>query len=337
MNSSSTMIKKAAEFASAMIEPNAAQWEYARCFPRDVFIAAADASLAGLIVPATDGGSDLGPRGMADIMRKLAAADFAFAFSLVVHNNLAGTIARYGSVEQKQRWLPGMLSAKKIGAFLLTETSGGSDAAAIRCHARPQGSGWVLNGEKAWISNASDADVLSVYATIAPEQGFRGIACFLIPADRPGVHRLEPFNLMGGHALGTGGFSFTDVSLQPEDLLIAPGEAFKAAMAGIDLARVNVASMCCGMLERGIEEAVGFAGSRQAFGGPISDQQGIRWMLSDAATDLAAAHALTEKAIDALEAGQRATIAAAHAAATIAAATIAAPQPMPRSSQQRLR
>jgi alkylation response protein AidB-like acyl-CoA dehydrogenase len=152
-----------------------------------------------------------------------------------------------------------------------------------------------------------------MYANVAPDQGWRGITCFLVPADRDGVSRGETFDLMGGHALGTGEFSFHDVRLEPEDLLIPPGDAFKAAMSGIDLARVNVAAMCCGMLRRGIDEAIGYMKARQAFGKPISEQQGLQWMVADAATDLAAASALTDTAIDLMERDEPATVASAHA------------------------
>lgn len=306
-------IESVREFARDVVAPNAARWEEARTFPRDTFTQAADAGLAGLLVPRELGGSGLGVVAMAEVMESLAAACLPFAFSLVVHNNLAGNIARNGSDEQKARYLPDMISGERIGAFLLTEPSGGSDAAAILTRANPADNGWRLNGEKAWVSNGAVADILSVYAQTDPEQGWRGITGFLIDADRQGVIREAPYSLMGGHALGTGAFCFVDALATQTDILLPPVRAFKEAMAGIDLARVNVAAMCCGMLGSGLDCAVDYTKSRSAFGQRTADFQGLQWMLADVATDLEAARLLTYEAARLLEAGREATLAAAHA------------------------
>src|SRR5690606_38800113 len=163
-----------------------------------------------------------------------------------------------------------MLAARRIGAFLLTEPRGGSDAAAIETRARRDGDGWRLDGEKAWVSNAVNAGLLSVYAQTEPEAGARGIACFLVEAETPGVERLPPYSLLGGHALGAGGFRFADVRLGPGALFIPPGEAFRAAMRGIDIARVNVAAMCCGLLEDALDRALDRVASRPPFGGVLA-------------------------------------------------------------------
>jgi alkylation response protein AidB-like acyl-CoA dehydrogenase len=259
------------------------------------------AGLAGLVVPEQLNGAGLSIPAMARVMETLAGADFAFAFALVVHNNLAGSIANNGSEEQQQTYLPPMLAGKLIGAFLLTEPAGGSDAAAISTTAQPSTDGWVLNGAKAWISNATVADVLSVYATTDAEQGWRGIACFVIEAQRAGVSRGDAYELLGGHALGAGEFSFGNVALTQADLLLPPEQAFKVALAGIDLARVNVAAMCCGMLSSALEQAVDYCASRQVFGRSVAELQGVQWQLADAATDLAAARALTYQAATALQ------------------------------------
>jgi len=301
------------EFAARDVAPQARGWERHRTFPLDTIRQAADLGALGMLVPPALGGLGLRPTAMAAAAETLAAADFFFAFALVVHNNLAGAIAREGEDQQRDRYLPALLSGERIGGFLLTEPGAGSDAAAIATRAERDGGGWRLSGDKAWISNGTHAEVLSVYAQTEPRLGWRGIAAFLVDADRPGVERLPAYSLLGGHALGTAGFRFDACQLPADALFLPPGRGFKAAMEGIDLARVNVAAMCCGMLDRALGLAAGHAGERQAFGGTLADKQGLAWMLAEAATDLAAARALTREAAARLDHGEQATVAAAHA------------------------
>ena len=303
----------ARDFAAEVVAPSADGWEAERCQPVEAIRAAAAAGLAGLLVPADQGGAGLRVAATARVMEELAAACMAFAFALVVHNNLAGAIARLGSPAQRARYLPDMLAGRRIGAFLLTEPGAGSDAAAIATRATRDGGGWRISGQKAWISNAAHAEILSVYAQTEPGAGARGIACFLVEADRPGVTREPAYRLLGGHALGTGGFRFEGCPASDDDLLLPPGEGFRGAMAGIDTARVVVGAMCCGMLRAGLDAALDYTAARSAFGRPLAEFQGLQWMLADAATDLEAARLLTWRAAALLDAGSDATLAAAHA------------------------
>ncbi len=307
-------IARARAFAAEHITPRAADWERERRLPRETITAAAEAGLCDLLVPAALGGKGLGIRGMAGVMEALAAADMGFAFSLVVHNNHAGAISARGSDEQKSRHLGPMARGERLGAFLLTEPRGGSDAAAITTTATLRSGGWVLSGEKAWVTNATHADLLNVYAQTEPGSGPRGIAAFLVAADQEGVERLPGYQMLGAHATGAGGFRFHDVALSEDQLFIPPGEAFRAAMAAIDLARVVVAAMCTGMLRCGLDTAVAYLKEREAFGGPLSDKQGLRWMLADVATHTEAAAALAARAAEAIDAGAHDTaVRAAHA------------------------
>ncbi len=301
-------------FAQAQIDPNAANWERDRRLPTEAIHAAADAGLCNLLVPKAQGGKGLGVSDLAAVMEALAAADMAFAFSLICHNNLAGGIAARGSAEQQAAYLGPMSRGEMLGAFLLTEPGVGSDAAAIATTAVGDGDGWVLNGEKAWITNATDADVLSVYAQTNPGSGAGGIAAFLVRADQPGVARTGPYQMFGAHATGAGGFTFTDVRLSADQLFIPPGQAFRAAMVAIDVARIVVAAMCTGMLRRGLSTAIDYLQKRPAFGSPLSEKQGLQWMLSDVATQTEAAAALAAEAARAIDASEpRAGVLAAHA------------------------
>lgn len=296
-------LARARAFAAEHVEPHAADWEHDRRLPREAITRAAEAGLADLIVPAALGGSGLGAAGLAAVLSEISRSDMGFAFSLVVHNNLAGSIAGRGSDAQKACYLPAMARGEILGAFLLTEPKGGSDAAAITTMARREGGGWVLEGEKTWVTNATHADLLNVYVQTEPGSGTKGIAAFLVRADQPGVERLPGYHMFGAHATGTGGVRFDGVRLGPDQVFLAPGEAFGAAMAAIDLARVLVAAMCTGMLRRAIEIVRSYLNGREAFGAPLSAQQGLRWSIADVATDTEAAAALASEAIRALDAG----------------------------------
>lgn len=303
----------ARRFAADEIAPRAAVWERDRIYPNDIQQRAAEAGLTGLLVPETEGGKGLSLTGACAVYEALAGACMAFTFGLIVHENLMGNIARNGTDRQRQTLLADMLACRRIGTFLLTEPGVGSDAAAVQCRAVPDGDGWRLEGEKAWISSAAHADVLSVYAQADPEKGWRGIMGFLIEADRPGVSRVGPYDMAGGHALGTGGFRFGNVRLTADDVLLPQEKAFRAAMTGIDAARVFVGAMSCGMMRAGLDRAVDYVRQRPAFGQTVADFQGVQWMLADVETDLEASRLLTWRAAALIDAGRDATRAAAHA------------------------
>ncbi|MEQ8231368.1 MAG: acyl-CoA dehydrogenase family protein [Gammaproteobacteria bacterium] len=307
------VIDAARQFAAHVIAPQAEAWNAAGSLPRSVFADAAAAGLTGLLVPPAQGGQGLGVAAYAEVLSVLAGACMASTFALVVHNNLAAMIARHGSATQVARYLPGLLAGEAVGAFLLTEPGAGSDAQAITTRAARDGDGWVLDGAKAWISNARHADVLAVFAQTRAGSGAAGIAAFLVPGDTPGLSRTAAYELLGGHALGTGGIAFERCRIGDDALIFAPGAGLKAALAGIDVARIAVAAMCCGMLDRALTVALERTAGRAAFGAHVGDFQGVQWMLADCATDLAAARALTAQAAAAAERGVSATLAAAHA------------------------
>ncbi|ETW95331.1 MAG: hypothetical protein ETSY1_31065 [Candidatus Entotheonella factor] len=308
------VIAAARNFARERIDPEAAGWERDRRLPREVITAAAAEGLCGLLVPVELGGAGLGVSDVAEVMGALAYADMALAFSLVSHNNLAGAIAKKGADHHRSQHLGAMLDGSTLGAFLLTEPGTGSDAAAITTSAMANGDRWILNGEKAWVTNATEAGLLSVYAQTEPGSGSKGIAAFLVRADQPGVIRENAYDMLGAHASGTGGFRFDHVELDASQLFVPPGLAFRAAMEAIDIARIVVSAMCAGMLRRGLETAVDYIKNRQAFGAPLSERQGLQWMLADVATDLEASIALTRAASAALDAGDPSMgVRAAHA------------------------
>jgi alkylation response protein AidB-like acyl-CoA dehydrogenase len=197
-----------------------------------------------------------------------------------------------------------MLDGSAIAAFCLTEPDAGSDAAAISCAATRTAGGWRLDGEKAWVTNGAAADVFMVYAQTDPKQGHRGIASFLVRRDNPGLDRTEPYGLLGGHALGTTSVSLRSCEVTAGALLAPPGDGFKAAMAGINTARVDVAAMCCAMLRDSLRTAIERVKGRHAFGRPLAEFQGLQFGLVDAAVNLEAAQLLATRAAEAIDAGR---------------------------------
>lgn len=310
---SQSAVAAAGSFAREVMAPQAASWERERTLPREVFRQAADAGLCSLLVPPNLGGAGLGVLTMAHVMEALAAADMAAAFALVVHNNLAGNIAQNGTAHHHETYLPPMMRGERIGAFLLTESQGGSDAAGIKMAARQEGDDWILDGEKAWVTNGVTADILSVYAQTEPAAGARGVACFLVAGDDAGVTRQPAYALLGGHAMGANGITFDNVRVAADRHFIPAGKGFRAALAGIDTARAVLAAMNCGMLKAGLDAAIAFAGGRRAFGHALTEFQGIQWTLAEVATELEAARQLAFHAAALLEAGEDASLAAAHA------------------------
>ncbi len=307
------IVDDASRFAADVIEPMAEAWERERRFAAEAFAALGPAGLTGLLVPTELGGRGAGPVALARVLEELAAADLAAAFSAVVHNNMARAVATSGNEGLIADLLPRLLSGETLGAFLLTEPEVGSDAAAIGCLAERDGDEWVITGRKAWVTNASHAGALNLYAQSDPSAGHRGIVSIVVDPEAPGVTRTEPYELLGANAMGTGGFEFDGVRAPVADTLVPVGQAFAAAMVGIDLARILVGAMCCGLLRRSLEVALAATADRHVFGAPVADKQGVQWMLADVATDLEATRLLTYRAARQLQEGLDATVMAAHA------------------------
>ncbi|MEM1313812.1 MAG: acyl-CoA dehydrogenase family protein, partial [Pseudomonadota bacterium] len=306
-------VMAAAERFAGYVSANAQAWERARAVPRAFFERAAEEGLLGLLVPREKGGAGIGHVELLRVLETLARADMGATFALVVHNNHARAVAGSGNAGLIETYLADMLSGRCVGAFLLTEPRGGSDAAALETVAVEEGDHYVVDGAKAWITNAPQADLLNVFAQTRPGARAKGILSLQIPADAPGVTRLPAYEMLGGYAIGAGGFEFRGVRVPKANVMIGPGDGFKAAMAGIDIARAGVAAMCAGMLQAGLDAAMPRLLAREAFGGPLADQQGLAWSLADVATDLEAVRLMAYAAAEEIDAAGAAPAAAAHA------------------------
>lgn len=205
------------------------------------------------------------------------------------------------------------MAGEESTGFLLTEPDAGSDATAITTLARTDSAGWCLNGVKAWVTNAPFIDEYFVFAQTEAGSGASGIAGFLVPRESRGVNVSEPYELLGGHVGSICDVTFDDVRLASERLVVPPGDGIRAALSAIDLARINVAAMCCGALATGLNIALDYTTSRQAFGQVIANFQGLQWQLAEVATDLHAAKLMTYEAASLLDQQGRASTEAAHA------------------------
>jgi alkylation response protein AidB-like acyl-CoA dehydrogenase len=307
------VIARARAFAEEHVAPHAARWEWERHYPLETIKAACAAGLNTIELAKKHGGQGLSFSCKLRAFEEIAKADFAFAFALINHHNACARFARDGQPAQVARLLPRMIVGEVIGCAGLSEPGVGSEFSRLEMAAERVEGGWKLNGAKAWITNAAVAGLSVVYAQTDKAQGYRGIACFAIEAERPGFHREKPFEIHGGHAIGVGGFRLVDYFAPDEAVLHPPGQAFKAALAGLNGARAYVAAMCCGMLQASLETAVRYTQQRHTFGQPVLGHQGVRWKLVDAATDLEAARLLTYRAARLIDDGDDAVLPAAYA------------------------
>lgn len=303
----------AAAFTAKTVAQHANEWERARRQPVEALREAAALGLLRLETPKERGG--LGHRYLVKLAlcEEMSRADMAFAFSLVNTQNVAARLAVSPSARHRESHVPALMSGALFGATALSEPGAGSDFSSIRTSAEKVEGGWRLNGEKGWITNAGIADLFITYVQTDASAGWRGIACFLVDARREGFARGEAYALMGGHAIGAGGFALRDYFAPDDDMLAPPGEAFKLAMKGVNGARVYVAAMCAGLLASALETALGYAAGREAFGKSLLEHQGLNWSLGDVANDLEALRGLVAHAGGLIDREEAAVMAAAHA------------------------
>ncbi len=307
------LLARATQFAREVVAPGAARWETERRIAREAIEDAATIGLTGVEVPMSQGGLGLGYGVKARLAEMLGAADFAFTMSLLNTHNVAAKLAREAPPAVAQRHLPDLLAGRRLGCTALTEAHAGSDFAAIRTQATRTPQGWRIDGAKAWITNAAEAEVIVLYAQTVAGSGASGIACFVVDARRDGFAREPAYALAGQHAIGTGGFRLDGYLAQDDEMLQPPGKAFKSALVSINGARCYIAAMCNGMVAEALRVAMAHGEARSSFGRPLAEHQGWRWRLAEASTALAAGRMLVGEAAQLIESGADAQLAAAQA------------------------
>ncbi len=300
-------------FVAAHVRPHVQAWQQGLSDSRQVLPEAARAGLLGLEVPLELGGQGLSFGCKWRVAELLAAADFGLAMSLINSHNVANHLARAAAPSVQRQHLPALLSGQHSGCTALTEPGAGSDFSAITTLARPVGDGWLIDGEKTWIVNATHADVVVLYAQTEAGRGAAGIAAFVVDARRDGFVRGPAANSSAARAIDAGGFRLQAYRARADELLHPPGQAFKAALASINGARVYVAAMCCGMVAECLSVASAYGATRHSFGKSLQQHQGWRWQLADAAIDLQAARHLVDAAATLIDSGADAQTAAAQA------------------------
>ena len=274
---------------------------------------AADIGLLGLQVPHALGGRGVSFQCKARVAEVLAAADFGVAMALINTHNVAEHLSRLASAEVAKHWVPRLVAGQLSACTALTEPGAGSDVSAIQTRAVAVPGGWELTGSKAWIINAMHTDLVIVYAQTQVGAGTAGIAAFVVDSAQPGFERLTTSESSPMPSLGTGDFRLTNYRCSSAHMLSPPGEAFKDIMQGINGARVYVAAMCCGMVDKALQVASAYGNSRQTFGKPLLGHQSWRWQLANAAVELEAARLLTYQAASTIDEGKSVQIAAAKA------------------------
>lgn len=307
------VFRAAERIARDFVSPNSAIWERERRIGWEALREAARVGLTGIQVPVSNGGLGLPFSRKAGVLEILAREDFGFAMSLVNTHNAAEKLAREAPPHIASEHVPSLLAAESLGCTALTESGAGSDVGAMRTTATKVGQVWRLYGEKTWITNAAEAEVIVLYAQTEQGSGTGGIASFLIEANRPGFFRDPPIVIPGQHSTGAGGFRLDGYEARSEEMLAPPGEAFKGAMADINGARTYVAAMCCGMVDKALGVCTQYGHLRKTFGKPLNERQGWRWYLADASVDLSAARLLVGQASSRIDSGLDAQVDAAKA------------------------
>jgi butyryl-CoA dehydrogenase len=274
--------ESAREFCDREILPRVRENDRAGRFDRELASKLGEIGYLGAPVAEEYGGRGLDYIGYGLIVEQVGRADSsARTVVSVVTSLVAGSIERWGTEEQKQRWLPRLCSGEGLGCFGLTEPDTGSDAANLRTRARKTDSGWVISGQKMWISLANYSEVALIFAQTDPEKKHRGIACFLVPTEREGYSAQEIHGKLGLRASDTGEISLDEVEVGDDALLGEVGEGFKIAMSALDNGRYSVAAGCVGICDGCVEASVAYSKERKQFGVPLARFQLVQEMIAD--------------------------------------------------------
>jgi alkylation response protein AidB-like acyl-CoA dehydrogenase len=293
----------AAEFVAREITPHAGDWDRAESVDRTIVGRLGDLGFLGLTIPEEYGGSAGDHLAYALVLEELGRGDSAVRGIVSVSLGLvAKSINTYGDEDQKNRWLPALTSGQALGCFALTEPGSGSDAAALTTRAERDGTDWVINGSKTFITNGTWADVALVFARTG-EPGHRGITAFLVPTDTSGLERRELHGKLGLRGQPTAELIFDAVRVPGQAVLGPAGKGFSIAMAALAKGRMSVAAGCVGLAQACLDAAVAYAKEREQFGKPIAAHQLVQDLIAGIALDVDAARLLVWRVADHIDRG----------------------------------
>jgi butyryl-CoA dehydrogenase len=291
------------EFAEAEIAPHAEEWDREHTFPVEVVQQMGELGLFGLPFPEEYGGGGAGLVELCIAIEEIARVDSSLAITLEAGVGLgANPIYHFGTGEQKARWLPDLVAGRALAAFGLTEPEAGSDAGATRTKADLDGDEWVINGEKAFITNSGTP--ITSLVTVTARTGPGEISAIVVPAGTPGLVVDPPYRKMGWHASDTRGLHFDDCRIPVENLLGERGRGFREFLSILDDGRVAIAAMAVGVIQGCLDHSVAYAQERHTFGKPIGSYQGVAFKCADMAVDVEAARLLTYRAAALRDAGK---------------------------------
>lgn len=306
--------KAVRQWVDEVVVPHAVRNDREERFPQEALDGLRETGFVGMTVPERYGGGGADPLTYCLFIEELSRGDANVRSIMSVHLGLvAGSVDRWGSEEQKARWLPLMATGEVLGCFGLTEPDHGSNPADLRAtaEARP-GGGWRLSGRKVFITNGSIAGVALVMARTGGP-GARGVSAFLVPTDRPGFSARPIHGKLGLRSCDTAELVLDGVEVGPEALLGGEGDGLKVALSALDDGRMSIAASCTGIGQAALDTMVAYAGAREQFGKPIAGHQLVQELIADAAVDVDASRLLTWAVADLKARGERYSVAASKA------------------------
>ncbi len=315
LNDEHTMMRRMVrEFALGEIAPHAAEIDRSARFPHETFRKMAELGLLGIPYPEEWGGAGADYLSYAIAVEEVARVCGSTALSMAAHSTLGcGPLFHFGSDEQKKKYLPKLTRGEFLGAYGLTEPNSGSDAGGMQSRATKNGDGWVLNGQKAWMTNGGVAGLYTVTALTDPERKARGITAFLIERGTPGVTIGPEYEKLGCRGSNTVEFFMQDVRVHDSMVLGEVNRGFRQFMDILNMGRISIGAMALGISQAALEQATKYALERTQFERPIAEFQAIQFMLADMATDVEASRLLVYQAAALKDRGQPFAIAASKA------------------------
>ena len=298
LNEQQKMIQKMVrEFAQKHIAPVAAELDKKEGYPHKILKEMAKLGFLGTIIPQEYGGAGLDTVSYAIVVEEISRKCASTGVITSVHNSLvAWPIMKYGTEEQKKKYLPILAKGGEIGAFAGTEPNAGSDLGAMQTSAVLKGNKYIINGDKTFITSGSEAGIIIVFAVTDKSAGSKGISAFIVENKFKGYKVGSIFEKLGIHATGNSELIFENMEVPKENLLGKEGEGFKIALSTLDGGRIGIAAQAVGIAQAALDESVEYSKQRQQFGRPIAKFQAIQWMLSDMATKIEAARWLVYNA-----------------------------------------
>jgi len=309
LNDQQTLLRRTVrEFAEAEIRPHVREWDEAQHFPGELVPRLAELGLMGIQIPDAYGGAGMCALDYCICIEELARVDPAVALSVAAHNGLAvAHIFMFGTEAQKQRYLVPLARGEKIGAWGLTESAAGSDAAGMRTTATRRSLGWVINGTKTFTTHGRVGHVVVAMAVTERARGTHGISAFIVERGTPGMSSGRKEDKLGMRASDTSEVIFADCQVGGDQMLGEEGHGFTDALQVLDAGRIGIAALAVGLAQGAFEAARRYALERTQFGQPIASFQAISWKLVDDATAIEAARLLTYRAAFLEDQGQRVT------------------------------